>query len=154
MNGSLLLTKYFWSLMVLQLQFSQIRTEFSNYHIFCETFLWKHFSLMVTNQYFHMWSCFYFKWKLFLNASNTRKNQNFCWVTNHSFTFLLACDLFSTSFWKDLAKFCKNNWHTKEKYLFVICIWFSFISGSCKALRAIAVGCISLETLDSVTVYN
>lgn len=116
---------------------------------FCNTLVWKHFFLLVTKP-----TVFTYGAASVLNASNARKIQNFCWVTNHSFTFLLACDLFSTSFWKQLAKFCKNNWHTEEKYHFVICLWFLFISGSRKTLRAIAVGCISLETLESVTVYS
>lgn len=33
-----------------------------------------------------------------------------------------------------------------------ICIWFSFMSSSHEILHAKAVGCISFETLDSVTV--
>lgn len=44
-----------------------------------------------------------------LNASKARKIQNFYCDTNHSFIFLLACDFFSTSFRKELTKFCKNN---------------------------------------------
>lgn len=143
------LTKYFWSLVVPQLQFSQVTTEFRNYHIFVIHWYENIFFLLVTKP-----TVFTYGAASVLNASNARKIQNFCWVTNHSFTFLLACDLFSTSFWKQLAKFCKNNWHTEEKYHFVICLWFLFISGSRKTLRAIAVGCISLETLESVTVYN